>query len=101
MSSLSELRKALGLENIKVKMNPLLVRFVLLDKRWFELYLPKVEVVEGKYDCLRCYDSGVYETGNNDFPCSCPAGDTAVFSDGSTGKQLRQANGGTFLTDFV
>jgi hypothetical protein len=30
--------------------------------------------------CLKCSDSGVIESGNNDFPCDCPAGDTAKFN---------------------
>ena len=30
--------------------------------------------------CKLCKDGGVIETGNNDLPCSCPAGDGAVFS---------------------
>ncbi len=31
-------------------------------------------------NCERCNDTGIYETGNNDEPCTCPAGDTALFS---------------------
>lgn len=30
--------------------------------------------------CKKCNDTGVIETGNNDFPCTCSAGDTAVFN---------------------
>lgn len=30
--------------------------------------------------CLRCGDTGVIETGNNDLPCDCPKGDTAMFN---------------------
>lgn len=30
--------------------------------------------------CPECNNTGVIETGNNDFPCSCPAGDRAVFN---------------------
>lgn len=30
--------------------------------------------------CKRCDDTGVVETGNNDFPCDCPAGKTALFN---------------------
>lgn len=30
--------------------------------------------------CERCDDTGVIETGNNDLPCACRAGDTAVFN---------------------
>lgn len=29
--------------------------------------------------CKLCGDTGVDETGNNDLPCDCPAGDTALF----------------------
>jgi len=29
--------------------------------------------------CRQCNDTGVQETGNNDFPCDCPAGKTALF----------------------
>ncbi|MBT5338770.1 hypothetical protein HN858_03400 [Candidatus Falkowbacteria bacterium] len=31
-------------------------------------------------DCSKCNDTGVNETGNNDLPCECPAGDTALFN---------------------
>lgn len=30
--------------------------------------------------CLKCNDTGVYETGNNDLPCDCAAGATALFN---------------------
>jgi len=30
--------------------------------------------------CPKCHDTGVIETGNNDLPCECPAGDMAEFS---------------------
>lgn len=30
--------------------------------------------------CKECDGTGVIETGNNDLPCSCPAGDKAVFN---------------------
>ena len=30
--------------------------------------------------CPTCNDTGVYETGNNDLPCHCPAGATAKFN---------------------
>lgn len=44
--------------------------------------------------CLDCNDTGVIETGNNDFPCSCPAGDKAIFNDAQrgrvTGKELKE-----------
>ena len=30
--------------------------------------------------CPKCEGSGVRETGNNDLPCDCPAGDTALFN---------------------
>lgn len=32
------------------------------------------------YRCLRCKDIGVIDTGNNDLPCNCAAGDTAKFN---------------------
>ena len=32
------------------------------------------------YSCLICKDTGVYETGNNDLPCTCPEGRTAKFN---------------------
>lgn len=38
--------------------------------------------------CLKCSDSGVVETGNNDHPCDCPAGDKAVFNVGGRGQVL-------------
>lgn len=41
---------------------------------------------KGRYDrCKLCNDTGVYETGNNDLPCSCPRGDTAVFNTAAHG----------------
>ena len=30
--------------------------------------------------CLKCNDTGIIETGNNDLPCDCPAGESALFS---------------------
>jgi hypothetical protein len=30
--------------------------------------------------CSKCDDTGVEETGNNDLPCDCPAGKTALFN---------------------
>lgn len=32
-------------------------------------------------DCSRCKDTGVIETGNNDLPCDCAAGDRALFNE--------------------
>lgn len=45
--------------------------------------------------CPKCNDTGVIETGNNDLPCDCSFGDTALFNDASprgpiTGKQLKR-----------
>ncbi len=31
-------------------------------------------------NCKKCNDTGVIETGNNDLPCDCPAGATALFN---------------------
>lgn len=31
--------------------------------------------------CPKCQGTGVIDTGNNDIPCDCPAGDTALFND--------------------
>jgi len=31
-------------------------------------------------NCTKCNDTGVWETGNNDLPCYCPAGDKASFN---------------------
>lgn len=31
--------------------------------------------------CVLCGDTGVIVTGNNDLPCDCPAGQTALFND--------------------
>lgn len=44
--------------------------------------------------CARCGDTGVWETGNNDLPCNCPAGATAVFNvagfdEPATGAEIR------------
>ncbi len=30
--------------------------------------------------CKKCGGTGVIETGNNDLPCDCPAGKTALFN---------------------
>lgn len=45
--------------------------------------------------CPKCHDTGVIETGNNDLPCDCPAGDTALFNQAGvagpvTGTEIRQ-----------
>ena len=50
-----------------------------------------------KPKCTKCDDTGVIDTGNNDFPCDCPAGDKAQFNSCRpgggvallTGKQVR------------
>lgn len=31
-------------------------------------------------NCIHCNDTGVIETGNNDLPCNCIAGETAKFN---------------------
>ena len=43
---------------------------------------PKQERSAAKYapSCRRCNDRGVIETGNNDLPCDCPAGDMQLFN---------------------
>ncbi len=33
-----------------------------------------------KPKCSKCDDTGIIETGNNDLPCDCPAGNTAQFN---------------------
>ena len=45
--------------------------------------------------CRKCNDTGVIETGNNDLPCDCPAGDTALFNQAGvdglvTGAEIRR-----------
>lgn len=35
--------------------------------------------------CPDCNGTGIIETGNNDLPCNCPAGDTAMFNDAFLG----------------
>ena len=30
--------------------------------------------------CMKCNDTGIFETGNNDLPCDCSAGDVALFN---------------------
>jgi len=31
--------------------------------------------------CDKCNDTGVIDTGNNELPCDCPAGDQAMFNE--------------------
>ena len=45
--------------------------------------------------CPVCNGTGIHETGNNDLPCDCPAGATAIFNstevDGPiTGAEMRR-----------
>lgn len=45
--------------------------------------------------CGKCNDTGVIETGNNDLPCDCPAGSTALFNEAGvegpvTGEEIRR-----------
>lgn len=45
--------------------------------------------------CKRCDDTGVIETGNNDMPCTCPVGSTALFNQAGvegpvTGAEIRR-----------
>lgn len=51
--------------------------------------------MESEKPCPRCNGTGVIETGTNDFPCACPAGDAAVFNDATQGKVS-----GAFLKKF-
>lgn len=51
-----------------------------------------------KWNCAKCRDTGVWDTGNNDLPCDCPAGATAEFNVATasglrtlTGAELRDA----------
>ena len=44
--------------------------------------------------CDKCNDTGVVETGNNDLPCDCPAGETALFN-------LGEVQGGPFTGALV
>ncbi len=41
--------------------------------------------------CPECNDTGVVETGNNDLPCDCPAGDDAVFNVAGRGQVRGEA----------
>lgn len=48
-----------------------------------------------KPKCTTCNDTGAIETGNNDMPCDCPAGATALFSQAGvkgpvTGAEIRR-----------
>lgn len=47
--------------------------------------------------CTRCNDTGVIETGNNDLPCDCEAGQTAVFNVATCGGVV-QMNGSSFAS---
>lgn len=45
--------------------------------------------------CKKCNGTGVIETGNNDLPCDCPAGDKALFNNAEvkgavTGAEVRR-----------
>ena len=45
--------------------------------------------------CTKCDDTGVIETGNNDLPCDCSKGDTAIFNVGYetlTGAEIKSRN---------
>ena len=46
-------------------------------------------------NCNQCNDTGVIETGNNDLPCECSAGNTAKFNQAGvagsiTGQQVKR-----------
>lgn len=38
-------------------------------------------------NCVKCWGTGVIDTGNNDLPCSCPQGDLAIFNVAGKGQQ--------------
>lgn len=45
--------------------------------------------------CSKCGDTGSIDTGNNDLPCDCPAGETAKFNQAGvrgpvTGREVKQ-----------
>ena len=46
--------------------------------------------------CSECKDTGVIETGNNDLPCHCPAGLTAVFNV-ATGDGMKKMTGAEMI----
>ena len=46
-------------------------------------------------NCLNCNDTGSLGSGNNDLPCDCSAGDTALFTQAGvrgqvTGRQIKR-----------
>ncbi len=58
--------------------------------------------------CRDCNGTGVIDTGNNELPCSCPAGDRATFNvagrgqvSGSTLKQETEAARARPLADYL
>jgi hypothetical protein len=60
-------------------------------------------------NCTECNDTGVIETGNNDLPCSCPAGDVAMFNvagkskpvEGKVVKEENKAWGNSWLRKLL
>jgi hypothetical protein len=41
---------------------------------------PKYIPPQKPFDCKKCRDTGIIETGNNDLACDCPKGDKAMFN---------------------
>jgi hypothetical protein len=44
------------------------------------MQIPLKQNKEKTTKCEKCNDTGVIETGNNDLPCTCPLGKTALFN---------------------
>jgi hypothetical protein len=51
-------------------------RRLLLSLGVNKKYIPPAK----PFNCSKCRDTGVIETGNNDLACDCPKGDTALFN---------------------
>ena len=51
--------------------------------------------------CAECNDTGIIDTGNNDLPCDCPAGATALFSVTGMGRTLKNLTGAEVQRHFL
>jgi hypothetical protein len=65
--------KTTTLKDMPVKSTERQIEKIQLNAGWSVSQQPKSQ-------CDKCHGSGVWETGNNDIPCSCPAGKKALFN---------------------
>ncbi len=56
------------------------VRYDFMTAEEFNAAIDRLRPGKNEPECKQCNDTGSIESGDNDLPCHCPKGDTAVFN---------------------